>query len=140
MSDIADDGQLMQVFYRETQGLIGQMRQDLSSLTSEDRTPEEQLTVIRRLFRCAHIVKSSAGTVGFDRLEKVSQALERMLKAAADGQLTMTPHLLRSVDQVVQVCGDLLSGKEVKNWESLMESLKVTVSSRGNSENGCGAP
>jgi two-component system chemotaxis sensor kinase CheA len=129
MPDITDDGQLMQVFYQETRSLIEQMRSDLSSLKRESGTEQEQLTVIRRLFRCAHVVKSSAGTVGLARLEALSRALEGILKAAAEGRLTMTPDLVRSLDHSVRACGNLLSGEEVKGWESLVESLKITVSS-----------
>jgi chemotaxis protein histidine kinase CheA len=128
MPEITDDGQLMQVFYQETRSLIEQMRKELSGLNPESGAPKEQLTAIGRMFRCAHIVKSSAGTVGLDRLAALSHALEGILKAAAEGRITMTSDLLRSVDGGVQACGDLLSGKEVKNWESLVENLKVTIS------------
>jgi two-component system chemotaxis sensor kinase CheA len=133
MPGITDDGQLMQVFYQETRSLIEQMREDLTIFHTESElgnpNREEQLLTLGRLFRCAHIVKSSAGTVGFDRLVGVSQALERIFKATSDGKLALTPDLVRSVGQGIQACRDILSGQEVPSWESLVESLKVTVSS-----------
>lgn len=133
MSGITDDRQLMQVFYQETRSLIKQMREDLSGLSpgpkSEKGNRKERLSALRRLFRCAHTVKSSAGAVGFDRLAAVSQALERILKAAAEEKLTMTPDLVRSVGQGIETCRDLLSGKQVSGWETLMERLRSTLAS-----------
>ena len=64
MSEIFDNDDLMEAFYEEAQNLIDKMRQDLAAL-SERRDSN----ILQNIFRYAHIIKSSSGTVGFDDLE-----------------------------------------------------------------------
>ena len=118
MSEISDNHELMQVFYKEGQDLIEEMRKDLSIL-SEEPDPE----VLRRLFRYAHIVKSSSGSVGFSDLEKVTEALEKIFRAASDERLVISADVIPLLGESVEVCQKLLNREKVASFEELLERL-----------------
>ncbi len=94
MTNITDNRELMDIFYEEAQSLIDEMRGDLSTLSQGQETSQDQSTVLRRLFRCAHIIKSSSDSVGLDELRKVTEALEKFYKKASDERFAMTADII----------------------------------------------
>jgi two-component system chemotaxis sensor kinase CheA len=128
MSNITNDQELMKVFYQETRNLIEQMSKDISSLNEErDGSSERQsryLPVLERLFRCAHIVKSSSASVGLENLGKLAQSLEKIFKAALDGKLVLTFELMPSLSESVKACQKIINKEEVVGYEELLEELK----------------
>ncbi len=120
MSEIRDNHKLMQVFYKEGQHLIEEMRKDLSTLSKE---PDPE--ILRRLFRYAHIIKSSSGSVGFSDLEKVTQALEEIFRAAIDEKLAISPDAITLFVESVEVCQKLLDGQKVASCQELLERLNT---------------
>jgi two-component system chemotaxis sensor kinase CheA len=128
MSSITNDRELMKVFYQETRNLIDQMRKDISVLSEEqDRSGDEQskcLSVLERLFRCAHIMKSSSASVGLNDLEKLTLSLEKTFKKALDGELVLTVELLPLLSESVETCQRILNEEEVVGYDGLLEQLK----------------
>jgi two-component system chemotaxis sensor kinase CheA len=131
MLNITNDQELMRVFYQETQNLIEQMSKDISSLGEEqDGSSERQskrLAVLERLFRCAHIVKSSSASVGLENLEKLAQTLEKLFKAALDGKLVLTVELIPLLCESAKAGQRLLNQEEVVGYEELLEKLKRII-------------
>jgi two-component system chemotaxis sensor kinase CheA len=128
MSNVINDQELMKVFYQETRNLIDQMRKDISVLSEEqDRSGDEQskcLSVLERLFRCAHIMKSSSASVGLNDLEKLTLSLEKTFKKALDGELVLTVELLPLLSESVETCQRILNEEEVVGYDGLLEQLK----------------
>lgn len=122
MSEIFDDDELMEAFYEETQNLIDKMRQDLAAL-SERRVP----TILKRFFRYAHIIKSSSGTVGFDDLKKVAQALEKIFKAGSDDKSVITADVIPLLSESVEACQKLLNKEKVVGYKKLLERLNSII-------------
>jgi two-component system chemotaxis sensor kinase CheA len=118
----------MRVFFQETQNLIDQMRKDISVLNEEqDRDGHEKsrcLPVLERLFRCAHIMKSSSASVGFNDLEKLTLSLEKTFKKALDGELVLTVELLPLLSESVETCQRILNKEQVIGFDGLLEQLK----------------
>ena len=127
MADIAHNGELMGIFYEEAQSLIDEMRQGLSDLSQGQETGRDQSAVLRRLFRCAHIIKSSSASVGLDELKKVTEALERIFKKAGDEEFVMTADIISLLSESVQVCQKLLNEQEIADHKELLDRLNTVL-------------
>ena len=141
MADITDNGELMDIFYKETQSLIDEMRQGLSTLSQGRETRDkiacssnapfelsqatllEQSAVLRHLFRCAHIIKSSSASVGLDELRKVTEALEKFFKKASDERFMMTADIISLLSESVEACQKLLNKEEIVGHKELLPRL-----------------
>ncbi len=117
-SDKFENHELIEIFHEETQELIDKMRKDLMSL-SEGQTP----SILLRLFRYAHNIKSSSGIVGFEDLEIVTKTLEKIFKAASDRRFVLTDDVIFSLSESVEVCHKLLNKEKVVGYEKSMERL-----------------
>ncbi|MEE8382569.1 MAG: Hpt domain-containing protein [Thermodesulfobacteriota bacterium] len=113
----------MQEFYKEVQDLIEEMRKDISALSEK---PDAE--ILRRLFRYAHIIKSSSGSVGFGDLEKVTQALEEIFRAASSERLVISADVIPLLVESVEVCQKLLNGQKVASFEELLKRLNGILS------------
>ena len=129
MADITDNGELMDIFYEEAQSLIDEMRQGLSTLRQGQETSEGQSAVLRRLFRCAHIIKTSSASVGLDELKKVAEALERIFKKAGDERFVMTADVISLLSESVEACQKLLNGEEIDDHKELPDRLNNILQS-----------
>jgi len=123
MAGITDNGELMDIFYEETQRLIDEMRQGLSTLSQGQETSQDQCAVLRRLFRCAHVIKSSSASVGLDELKKVTEALERIFKEAGDERFIVSDDVNALLCKGVEACQKLLNEEEVGDYEQLLDKL-----------------
>ena len=141
MANITDNGELMDIFYEEAQSLIDEMRGNLSTLSQEQEardetacssnepfelsqtTLAEQSAVLRRLFRCAHIIKTSSASVGLDELRKVTEALEKIFKKAGDERFVMTADIISLLSESVEACQKLLNKEEIVGHKELLDRL-----------------
>ena len=140
MENLTNNGELMDVFYEETQRLIDEMRQDMSTLSqgAENRDPitsssessalsdnatVDESPVLRRLFRCAHIIRSSSRSVGLDGLEQISGTLERIFRKAGDEVVPMGGDTISLLCESVEACQKLLNGEEIVGRKELIDRL-----------------
>lgn len=124
MSDKIDNHELIEVFYGETQELIDKMRKDLLAL---DEGRETASAILYRLFRYAHIIKSSAAIVGFEDLGKVVRALEKIFKTASNEKFIMTVDVISLLSESVEACQKLLNEEEVVGYIKLLERLNSVL-------------
>ncbi len=123
MAKITDNGELMDIFYEEAQTLIDEMREGLSTLSQGQETSRDWSAVLCRLFRCAHVIKSSSASVGLDDLNKITEALERIFKMAGDERFAMTADIISLLSESVEACRKLLNGEEVAGHKELLDRL-----------------
>ncbi len=123
MANITDNGELMDIFYEETQSLIDGMRGDLSTLSQRPETSQHPSAALRHIFRCAHVIKSSSASVGLDDLNKVTEALERIFKMAGDGRFVMTDDIISLLSESAEACQKLLNGAEIIGHKELLDRL-----------------
>ena len=123
--------ELSEIFHLEVQNSIGQMKKDLSCLAQlkepAGRDPDQKMPALDRLFRQAHMVKSSSASMGFDQLQKLTQSLEHIFKLVRDEQISLTPHLVSLLSESMDTCQGLLDQKEVGDYRELMERLDLTL-------------
>jgi len=124
MPDITENPELMDLFYEEAQSLIDEMRKELSALGEE-----RSATILHRLFRCAHTIKSSSGVVGFNELGEIAQALEMIFKAAQDEEIRLNAEVIRLLSASVEVCRELLNKEESDNYKELLNRLHTICQS-----------
>ncbi len=123
MADITDNGELMDIFYEETQSLIDKMRQGLSTFGQAQETSQDQSAVLYSLFRCAHVIKTSSASVGSDKLRKVIEVLEKIFKKAGDEEFVMTADIVSLLSESVEACQKLLNGAEIVGHKELLDRL-----------------
>lgn len=140
MENVINNKELMDVFYEETQRLIDEMRQDMSTLSQgaeireqisssseptvlSDNAAADESLALRRLFRCAHIIKSSSRSVGFDGLEEIAEVLEKIFNKADDERFVMTAEVICLLCESVEACGKLLNDEEVVGHKELLDRL-----------------
>jgi chemotaxis protein histidine kinase CheA len=119
MSEIIDDQQLKEIFYKEAQGLIDEMRNDLSILrekqksgnhiVTDDSQSEERSAILDRLFRNAHTIKSNSGIMGFEDLRQIAANLEKIFKTARDAGDTMNTAAISQLSESVEACWKLIN-------------------------------
>ncbi len=132
MVNITDNGELMDIFHEEAQSLIDEMRQGLSTLSQGQETSQDQSAVLRRLFRCAHIIKSSSASVGLIELSKVAEALESIFKKTGDEKFAVTAEVISLLSEGVEACQKLLNKEEIVGHKELLERLNsIQLSCRG---------
>lgn len=144
MENATNNGELMEIFYEETQRLLDEMRQDMSTLSQEveardqitsadkpsalsDNASADESPVLRRLFRCAHIIRSSSRAVGLEGLEQVSRALERIFKKAGDDGVAMGGDTLSLLCEGIEACQKLLNDEEVVGRKELTDRLDAIL-------------
>lgn len=131
----------MDIFYEETHTLIDEMRQHLSVLSQEPETSNEticssnkpfelsqdtvpdQHSAFHRLFRCAHIIRSSSRSVGLDGLEKVTGALEKIFYKLGDERFVITAEVVSLLSESVEACRKLLNEEEIVGHKELLDRL-----------------
>jgi len=140
MSEIIDDKELMEAFYEEAQNLIDEMRKVLLSLNeglknrSERQKPgdimgspteelREHSDIFGRLFRQAHIIKSSSGSVGFNELNKVTKTLETFFNSAKEGTIEINAEIIFVLSECAEVCQRLLNREKDVSYEGLLVRL-----------------
>jgi chemotaxis protein histidine kinase CheA len=140
MENATNNAELMDIFYEETQGLIDEMRQDMSTLSQgaeirdqissssepsvfSDNATADESSALRRLFRCAHIIKSSSRSVGFDGLGEIAEALEKIFNKTYDEDGLMEGDTISLLCESVEACGKLLNDEEVVGHKELLDRL-----------------
>ena len=149
MANLTDNGELMDIFYEETQSLIDEMRQGLSTLSQERETKDKiacssnepfdlsqttlryQSVVLPNLFRCAHVIKSSSASVGLDELKKVAATLEKIFKKAGNERFVMTADIISLLSESVEACQKLLNQEEITGHKKLLDRLNSVLQTCG---------
>jgi chemotaxis protein histidine kinase CheA len=117
MSEIIDDRQLKEIFHKEAQGLIDQMRKDLSILREKQEPDHHNISadnrdipaILNRLFMNAHTIKSNSGIMGYEDLRQIAANLEEIFKIARDtGDIISTAAISR-LSESVEACWKLIN-------------------------------
>ena len=95
-----DQKQLLDIFFSEADELIQTIEQDLVSL---DAYPDDP-SLVDKLFRAVHTIKSSAGMVGFTKLSEYAHLLENLLERLRNKTMVATKELV----SFLLKCGDFL--------------------------------
>ena len=85
-----DSDEFISIFLSEANEIVEGLENDLVLL--EDNKSDEDL--LNKIFRSAHTLKSSAGTVGFTTMSELNHVAENLLEKVRSGKLDVTPQMI----------------------------------------------
>ena len=122
-----DSDEFISIFLSEANEIVEGLENDLVLL--EDNKSDEDL--LNKIFRSAHTLKSSAGTVGFTTMSKLNHVAENLLEKVRSGKLDVTPKmitvLLEFLDTVKLMLQNIIDGKGEAEGVDNIESLKAKI-------------
>lgn len=122
-----DSDEFISIFLSEANEIVEGLENDLVLL--EDNKSDEDL--LNKIFRSAHTLKSSAGTVGFTTMSELNHVAENLLEKVRSGKLDVTPTmitvLLEFLDTVKIMLQNIIDGKGEADGVNNIESLKAKI-------------
>ena len=122
-----DSDEFISIFLSEANEIVEGLENDLVLL--EDNKSDEDL--LNKIFRSAHTLKSSAGTVGFTTMSELNHVAENLLEKVRSGKLDVTPQmitvLLEFLDTVKLMLQNIVDGKSETEGVTNIESLKAKI-------------
>ena len=122
-----DSDEFISIFLSEANEIVEGLENDLVLL--EDNKSDEDL--LNKIFRSAHTLKSSAGTVGFTTMSELNHVAENLLEKVRSGKLDVTPKmitvLLEFLDTVKLMLHNIIDGKGEAEGVDNIESLKAKI-------------
>lgn len=122
-----DSDEFISIFLSEANEIVEGLENDLVLL--EDNKSDEDL--LNKIFRSAHTLKSSAGTVGFTTMSELNHVAENLLEKVRSGKLDVTPQmitvLLEFLDTVKLMLKNIVDGVGEADGVTNIESLKAKI-------------
>ncbi|MCZ9927351.1 chemotaxis protein CheA [Brachyspira hyodysenteriae] len=122
-----DSDEFISIFLSEANEIVEGLENDLVLL--EDNKSDEDL--LNKIFRSAHTLKSSAGTVGFTIMSELNHVAENLLEKVRSGKLDVTPQmitvLLEFLDTVKLMLQNIVDGKSETEGVTNIDSLKAKI-------------
>ena len=122
-----DSDEFISIFLSEAKEIVEGLENDLVLL--EDNKSDEDL--LNKIFRSAHTLKSSAGTVGFTTMSELNHVAENLLEKVRSGKLDVTPQmitvLLEFLDTVKLMLQNIVDGKSETEGVNNIDSLKAKI-------------
>ncbi|WP_041177331.1 chemotaxis protein CheA [Brachyspira intermedia] len=122
-----DSDEFISIFLSEANEIVEGLENDLVLL--EDNKSDEDL--LNKIFRSAHTLKSSAGTVGFTTMSELNHVAENLLEKVRSGKLDVTPQmitvLLEFLDTVKLMLQNIVDGKSETEGVTNIDSLKAKI-------------
>lgn len=122
-----DSDEFIEIFLSEANEIVEGLENDLVIL--EDNKTDNEL--LNKIFRSAHTLKSSAGTVGFDSMSDINHVAENLLEKVRSGILGVTPQmitvLLEFLDKIKEMLSNIKEGKNETEGVVGIEALKSKI-------------
>lgn len=122
-----DSDEFISIFLSEANEIVEGLENDLVLL--EDNKSDEDL--LNKIFRSAHTLKSSAGTVGFTTMSELNHVAENLLEKVRGGKLDVTPQmitvLLEFLDTVKLMLQNIVDGNGEADGLNNINSLKTKI-------------
>ena len=122
-----DSDQFISIFISEAQEILEGLENDLVLL--EDNKTDNEL--LNKIFRSAHTLKSSAGTVGFDAMSDLNHVAENLLEKVRGGKLDVTADiitvLLDFLDTMKLMLDNIIEGNAETEGVTTIDALKSKI-------------
>ncbi|AEV68543.1 chemotaxis protein CheA [Acetivibrio clariflavus] len=115
-----DMSQYLEIFIDETKEHLQSLNESLLQL---EQNPKDT-AILNEIFRVAHTLKGMAGTMGFNKMAKLTHDMENVLHALRNNEISVTPKLV----DTLFMCLDAL--------ENYTENIVNTGSEGNNDYNG----
>lgn len=128
-----DMSQYLEIFVDESKENLQLLNQSLLSL---EQNPQDR-AVIDEIFRAAHTLKGMSGTMGFNRMAKVTHDMESVLHLIRNDELKINSNLIdllfKCLDVIENYTENIIkTGSEGdNNYDEIINSLKVVLDKKG---------
>lgn len=85
-----DMSQYLEIFIDETKEHLQSLNESLLQL---EQNPQD-IATLNEIFRVAHTIKGMAGTMGFNKMAKLTHDMENVLHALRNNEIKVTPNLV----------------------------------------------
>lgn len=85
-----DMSQYLEIFIDETKEHLQSLNESLLKL---EQNPQD-IATLNEIFRVAHTIKGMAGTMGFNKMAKLTHDMENVLHALRNNEIKVTPNLV----------------------------------------------
>ena len=99
--------ELLEVFLPEAEEHLRTISLALPALAGQP----DNMELLQTIRRSAHSLKGSAGVVGFHEISRLAHRMEDFLDLLYDGELSLTPELLKLLFASTDALEDLISGR-----------------------------
>lgn len=124
-----DTDQFISIFLNEANEIVEGLENDLVLL--EDNKSDSDL--LNKIFRSAHTLKSSAGTVGFEVMSDLNHVAENLLEKVRSGKLDVTANmitvLLEFLDTIKIMLNNITEGNKENDGITTIDLLKSKIKS-----------
>jgi len=126
-------GQYLEIFTEETKEHLQGLNQCLLQL---EQNPED-IPVVNEIFRAAHTIKGMAGTMGFNKMSKLTHDMENVLHAMRNNELQVTSVLIdllfRCLDALENYLNEIVTnGSEGDtSYNEIIAELNKVIENKG---------
>jgi two-component system chemotaxis sensor kinase CheA len=126
-------GQYLEIFTEETKEHLQGLNQCLLQL---EQNPED-IPVLNEIFRAAHTIKGMAGTMGFNKMSKLTHDMENVLHAMRNNELQVTSVLIdllfRCLDALENYLNEIVTnGSEGDtSYNEIIAELNKVIENKG---------
>ncbi|HOQ00960.1 MAG TPA: chemotaxis protein CheA [Acetivibrio clariflavus] len=128
-----DMSQYLEIFIDETKEHLQSLNESLLQL---EQNPKDT-TILNEIFRVAHTLKGMAGTMGFNKMAKLTHDMENVLHALRNNEISVTAKLVdtlfRCLDALENYTENIVNtGSEGSNdYNSIITELNNAISNKG---------
>jgi len=125
--------QYLEIFIDETKEHLQSLNESLLQL---EQNPKDT-TILNEIFRVAHTLKGMAGTMGFNKMAKLTHDMENVLHALRNNEISVTAKLVdtlfRCLDALENYTENIVNtGSEGSNdYNSIITELNNAISNKG---------
>ncbi len=125
---ITDNKELMEAFKEDANTFIERMRSGLPELKNNGGNEK-----LQDMLRYAHTLRGSAGIVGYEIVEEIAWALEKVFWLTTKGEFEIDDISIPILSAGVEVCQKLVNDEETDDCIELLERLRKLKDDRTDS-------
>ncbi|MGF7535564.1 chemotaxis protein CheA [Bacillus mexicanus] len=127
-----DTNEYLDMFLEESEDHLREMSDQMMKFEQEPNN----LEIVAVMFRAAHTLKGMAGTMGFERTQKLTHTIENMMDAIRNGEVEPTQEtidfMFKGIDKLEVLINEIKdTGAEVSGIDDLV-NVEVKTSSQKN--------
>lgn len=132
---LMDTNEYLGMFLEESEDHLREMSDQMMKFEQDPKN----LEIVAVMFRAAHTLKGMAGTMGFERTQKLTHTIENMMDAIRNGEVEPTQEtidfMFKGIDKLELLINEIKdTGNEVSNIDDLVNVEVNSSSNNGQKE------
>ena len=126
MSELEDSPELVLLWKIETQRLIRQLREHITTLQQalSNGKKRKRKQSVWGLFSCTHALYTVCKSMGVQNIEDVSEALLGIFRLVTEGKLKIRDDDIFLLSEGIETCQKILNNEKLTGYQQLLDRLK----------------